>query len=252
MSDSLSVLPTITELVTIGVFLYTTYWAFTIRRVIPIPLFRRQALWVGVVGAYFAGIVSFTQLYGVYNTTNALINFIGSFLFFIGFIVIVAWVDVTIRIARKTDPLRRDTFHWMRLRTFVWAILLLVQVFVFSLALPLVAQNQSPSGLVLLPSLLAIIAVAVTTGPALLLSGSRSKDKTLRTHLKWFGLFVVSLFSTVIAGFSFYLTQVEIPPALGFVVGFTPFVLAAYCLYRSARSLVPIGHLPLAELAGPA
>src|SRR4029077_18012675 len=115
MSDNLAILPAITELVTVALFLYTAYWAFTIRRVIPLPLFRRQALWVGIVGAYFAGVFSFSDIYGVYNTTSAVINFIGSFLFFIGFIVIVAWVDVTVRIARKTDPLRRDTFHWMRL-----------------------------------------------------------------------------------------------------------------------------------------
>src|SRR6266571_3609301 len=84
-------------------------------------------------------------------------------------------------------------------------------------------------------------------GPALLLSGSRSKDSTLRRHLKWFGLFVLSLFAAVVGGFSLYLIHAVVIPIVGFVVGYTPFIFAAYCLYRGARSLVPIGHLQLAD-----
>ncbi len=247
MSDSLSVLPSITQLISIGLFLYTAYWAFTIRRVLAVPLFRKQALWVGIVGTYFAATFSYAGLGGVYSTTNPLTNFIGSFLFFLGFIMIFAWVDVTVRIARKTDPLRRDTFRWRRIRTIIWAILVIVPTSVFALALPLLASNQSPSGIELLPALLTIIAIMLSAGPALLLSGSRSKDSTLRRHLKWFGLFVLSLFAAVVGGFSLYLIHAVVIPIVGFVVGYTPFIFAAYCLYRGARSLVPIGHLQLAD-----
>lgn len=247
MSDSLSLLPVITQTVSVALFLYTAYWAFAIRRVLAVPLFRRQALWVGIVGTYFAAAFSYAGIGGVYNTTNAVTNFIGSLLFFLGFIIVFAWVDVTVRIARKTDPLRRDTFRWRRVRTVVWAMLVIVPSSVFLLSLPLLASNQSPSGILLLPALVTIVAIMLTTGPALLLSGSRSKDSTLRRHLKWFGLFVLSLFTAVVGGFSLYLIHAQVIPIVGFIVGYTPFILAAYCLYRGARSLIPIGHLPLAD-----
>jgi hypothetical protein len=249
MPDSLALLPPITQIIAIGLFLYTAYWAFTIRRVIAPPLLRKQALWVGIVGAYFAGTFSYSGLFGVYNTTNALVNFLGSFLFFLGFIMIFAWVDATVRVARKSDPRLRDTLHWKRLRAFIWAGLIVVPITVFGLAVPLLATNQSPGGLELLPALLTIVAIMLSSGPALLLSGSRSKDATLRKHLKWFGLFVFLLFAAVITGFSLYLVRAQVIPIAGFVVGYAPFVAAAYCLYRSARSLVPIGHLPVSDKA---
>lgn len=248
MSDSFSVIPPITQLIAIGLFLYTAYWAFTIRRVLAIHLFRRQALWVGVVGVYLAVAFSFSAIWGIYNSTSALLNLIGSFVFFLGFIMIFAWVDVTVRIARKSDPQRRDTLHWRSVRTIIWAILLIVPISVFILALQLLALNQSPSGIELLPALLTIVAIMLSSGPALLLSGSRSKDTTFRTHLKWFGLFVLSLFAAVTAGFSLHLLQANVAPFSGFIIGYAPFVVAAYCLYRGARSLVPIGHLRLADI----
>ncbi|HVH15936.1 MAG TPA: hypothetical protein VNA15_09495 [Candidatus Angelobacter sp.] len=142
---------------------------------------------MGIVGTYFAATFSYAVIGGVYNTTNAVANFIGSLSFFLGLIVIFAWVDLTVRIARKTDPLRRDTFRWKRVRTIVWAMLVIVPSSVFGLSLPLLASNQSPSGILLLPALVTIVAIMLTTGPAPLLSGSRSKDSTLRTHPKWFG-----------------------------------------------------------------
>lgn len=123
-------------------------------------------------------------------------------------------------------------------------MLVIVPSSVFGLSLPLLASNQSPFGILLLPALVTIVAIMLATGPALLLSGSRFKDSTPRTHLKWFGLFVLSLFTAVVGGFSLYLGHAQVVPIVGFIVGYTPFIFAAYCLYRGARSLAPIAHLP--------
>ena len=35
-------------------------------------------------------------------------------------IVMLAWIDTTIKVARRSDPLNRNTFLWKRLRYFVW------------------------------------------------------------------------------------------------------------------------------------
>lgn len=60
-------------------------------------------------------------------------------------------------------------------------------------------------------------------------------------------VFVLSLLAAVVGGFSLYLMHAHVIPIVGFIVGYTPFIFAAYCFYRGARSLVLIGHLPLSD-----
>ena len=66
----------------------------------------------------------------------------------------------------------------------------------------------------------------------------RARDPTIRTHLRWFAYAVVLLGSSAILGIIWY----PLWP-LGWA-------FAAYCLFRSARSLVVVSRLPSENLLG--
>jgi hypothetical protein len=78
-------------------------------------------------------------------------------------------------------------------------------------------------GIGFLPAYVVVIAGIV----ALPICAYRTKDKFLRLSLKWFGAFVVILP---------FVGATAIPTET-----FVGLIVAGYCLYRSARSLVPHG-----------
>jgi hypothetical protein len=126
---------------------------------------------------------------------------------------------------------------------------------------PPLQYGVSLTTVTLLAIILLPIFVTVISGAFALPRIARSsRDLTLRRQLKWFGLFVVFL---LIMGFSLIVASavgVAIPQtnALVFVVviqgiSFTALGVAGYCLYRSARALIPGAEkLPiLAATKGP-
>ncbi len=234
-----------------AICLYGSYWAFTIRRALVARLYRVQSLWVGVVGVYLAGLLYAGEFTLIASLAGANLDpvALGIFgvLLFGGFVMIFAWVDATVRLARQSDPLARDTLHWSRLRVVLWGLLFLwgllivtmvIAIFIEFIAPQLIASVPAPAQVsvvgLLIPSLSTFL---IPGAAALLLSGIRSRDPNLRKHLKWFGLFVASgLFVTVIG----LITLV----AKGGLL-FSPALLAPpYCLYKSARSLTQISRLP--------
>jgi hypothetical protein len=85
---------------------------------------------------------------------------------------------------------------------------------------------------------------------ALVIGTRRSADPVLKMSLKWLGLalifYVLSFVINPIVGltiptltqFEFFYSYYALPSG---VVG----IVSAYCLYRSARSLAPIGRISL-------
>src|SRR5437879_486631 len=100
-------------------FSYATYWSFTIRRWLVHRIYRRQATWVGRLGVYFVALSSFLTLALSTGVSSLYVNVVGGLLIGSGFIVIFAWMDSTIRVARLSDPLFRDTLRWSKLRYFL-------------------------------------------------------------------------------------------------------------------------------------
>ncbi len=97
-------------------FLYATYLAFAIRRALATKIYRRQSLWVGLIGVYFAGIYSFplVSLFLDLRGSSAISRFsdfpgVEGWLFFVlvGPALLFAWTDSTVQVARKSDPLAR-------------------------------------------------------------------------------------------------------------------------------------------------
>src|SRR3989442_7524747 len=221
-------------------FSYATYWAFTIRRVLVHRLYRRQATWVGRMGVYFVALSSFLTLAISTGVSSLYVNVVGGLLIGSGFIVIFAWMDSTIRVARLSDPLFRDTLRWSKLRYFLG----------FGTVGGAIASviSATMSGF----SQVAPFGGALFLGAfALLLSASRSGDITLRKHLTWTGLCTFFLWLR---------SQVQIAPSrIQFLVplnlsdGITHLFVSAggHSLYRSAKSLLPPGDVSKVDSTQP-
>src|SRR6266436_571946 len=112
MLDSVSIIFFTLWVLVVALFSYAAYWAFIIRKALVTGLYRRQALWAGTMGLYFVALSTFLTIALSFNLTTLLVNILGGLLISSGFIVLFAWIDSTVRVARRSDPLLRDTFRW--------------------------------------------------------------------------------------------------------------------------------------------
>lgn len=236
-SDFLQIEQIVVEVVVGAIFAYGAYWAFAIRRALASRDYRRQALWLGVVCLYW--IAFFPDK----NPYNALA--VGFYYAFLP-VMLFAWIDASVRVARRSDPLLRNTLHWSKLRLVIWAVIALATLSDI-LLYPANILGNPPSGILVWLGWVPALATFVSGSPAILLSAIRSKDPTFRKSLKWFGMFlVVFLIVVVLSALTFLIgTQT----AVGIISVVRDFILApaAYCLYRSARSLAPVSRLQALE-----
>lgn len=160
-------------------------------------------------------------------------------------------------VSHRSDPLLRETLHWGRLRIVVWSLAIssVAAVFLILVVSAFAPVSTSPfiSNLVTFPQIVVNLSVLITAIPALLLSARRSGDAVFRRSLKWFGffgiayllLFVWYIVSLFIVGFANYPNVGIVIPLV--TIGYIITGSEAYCLYRSARSLVPLNKLSLFE-----
>lgn len=230
MQSELSILFFSLWTLVVVVFMYAAYWAFNIRRILVTPLYRREAFWVGAMALYFVSLGAFLVVALTLELGGLIVNLLGAVVLSIGVVLIFFWIDSTVRIARRTDPLFRDTLMWSKLRYLFW-------VATFGGAAGTFTTSISSSFVAATPFTGALLFGAI----ALLLSAKRSGDMTLRRHLRWTGLCILTEF---IVGQSVQpVTDSLVDPYLAQSVVW-PFVLiGAYFLYRSAKSLVPLSHL---------
>lgn len=216
------------------IWAYAAYWALDIRKALSAYVFRNQALGIGLVALAW---LTFNGYNAVPNTGTAgtTLGTGGIALLTIAVMVTFYWVDASIRAAQRTDPLLRNTFRWNAVRLFVLPLFVGINALVIaSTVFPILTILDGLLGVVLLGI------VIIVTGVAFALSVSRSGDRTIRRHLKWFGFGLLAFIG--IAG--------VIPPlaalfGLNFdnvsngaqALGYTAF---SYCVYRSAKSLAPL------------
>lgn len=227
------------------VFTYAAFWAFNIRRALAVRIYRNQALGIGLVTLSYSLTFVILSLAAIeYHTVNP-IGVPFAFLFVeLAFVTAFYWIDASVLAARRSDPLLRDILDWRFGRKIVW-ILNLVGVIITPFATGLI--QFTGVGLGPIPSyvgLLGFVPILSTLfyGVVLLpIAAFRSKDSTLRHHLGWFGLFM--LIQLVYAATA-SLTGNGLTNIL--------FIFGGYCLYRSARSLVPLNRLSLSNSSGSA
>ncbi len=145
------------------------------------------------------------------------------------------WADASVLASRNTDPLRRNTLHWSRMRLAIWALLLGSDV-LFVIDQVLYTDVILGGGTGILSTLTAVLGIFIpfVVSPVLLvISWRRSREPTFRAHLKWFAFFAISLGLGPLAAIFIFAPLW----AIGWAIG-------GYCLYRSARSLVVITPSP--------
>ncbi len=214
--------------------LYAAFWAFSIWRRLSVRLYRNQAFGIGIVAASFAllDLDQFTPVVTGAEAGGSESPFSTSFflILFLVFVVLFYWIDASILAARRADPLLRDTLYWRRLRFVFWVIL------VGSAVVSILLQMQ-------FLFLIVLFIVPISGAVFLPIAASRSGDASLRRQLKWFGAFVLLLLVvSILAGSSGQGANVYIVAAtLGGIYA------ADYCLYKSAKSLVPLNRLSLSD-----
>jgi hypothetical protein len=238
-------------------FAYAAFWAFNIRRNLKVKLYRHQALGIGLV-AVGVGYFTFVLDNGISYLPVSIFEYPLADIFFYSFLAclvpLLYWTDSSILAARDSDPLQRDVLHWGRIRNVLWGAVVIclgaggAYVVYQSLFLSQqAAQAGNSTYLVGVPLILNIIAVVVplavplAVGPVFLsVAVRRTKDLTLRRHMKWFGLGAAFLVSGALAEVLAILITPHGNSLLLPISLLALFSASAYCFYRSARAVLPI------------
>jgi hypothetical protein len=228
--------------VTAPVYLYSLYWAFSLRHVLAVRLYRNQALGIGLITLAIWFTLGTTSLN---PNPLQLYTFIYQGSFVLLFIVLFYWIDASLLAFRRLDPLLRDTFHWNKLRLPLWTVNITLWGILFSIISYAVIRNDvslmnqintsfnNPLLNLILPFIVFIpIICAIIFLPTMAI---RAKwDKPLRRHFAWFALFAVLL-----PGILTNSVGIEAVAILG----------VAIALYKSAKALVPLNRISPAEVA---
>jgi len=221
------------------VYGYSAYTAIAISRTLSNRVYRNQALGMAAIGIILVILAAWIT-FG--PPTSQHLTGIVYFLQFLGTWMAVAlgfyyYIDASIMAARVTDPLFRDTLHWTRLRLVLWACdIAIAGIFSITGAVGSFSYGNGPPIIVDwigVPFYIAVFSGAV----ALPIAAKRSKDGVLRRQLSWFvACPILSILAFYVGGLVGILTSAFI----GDLAGVVMYTAAAYFLYRSVISLVPV------------
>ena len=228
-------------LLAFGLGAYSAYWSLGLARALRAKFYSRQALIVGLFSVY--GTVVLVTFYITYFLDPSLLNSpIGTLqqaMYAVLAPLTFAWIDSSIRVGRRTDPVRRDPLRWSRTRLVLWPLLLISLIGFYPLH-----NGISETALISF----ALVGVSV---PAILTAAKWSGDPYFRRSLKWFG-FALAVLVVQNVGFN------TLMPGLGTGVVYSPtglywsivanLVLVPvlfYGIYMCARSLVPLNRIPV-------
>lgn len=261
MSSNDIVLGIFTYLIPLIACAYPAYWSFDIRHSLNVRLYRNQALGLGIfcLVLYLAVLPS---------PTPGSADFLGSDSFLLSYFLITAffWLgtiyftDSSVLASRRLDPLLRDTLHWSKIRYVVWGVQIFSVLFILigilyslltgdSVLLNQIMAGTNGTYFTNFPTFVAGLPWAVSFGSFVLFLpiAVRAKDRTFREHLKWLvimGAIILALFFFSALLGSFFASSVG-----GLILNAFFFALIGYCLYRSARALVPINRISKLEAA---
>ena len=251
-----------------AVFLYGAYWAFAIRRALVGRIYRSQALWLGAL--LIAGLVASDGVL-LPSSSNPFVTAIVKFLAYGPWpiVVVLAFLDSTIPVLRRSDPLLRSILHWKKLRIAILSVLAFSTIFAIYASIYLPACFSTANTPVCISSALSnsgwlggilgfwggyywvdASLVLILGAVALLVGARRSSDTVLRQSMKWLGVGLLCVPGLVLVsvvegalGVSFY----DMIYSYGIVPWNAVAILLGYALYKSARSLAPLNRLPSIE-----
>ena len=222
--------------VVVALYAYGAVWAFRIRDALMTPLYRSRAQWVGVVAIFFAILVSSNLIIRLAAPDNFYLSLLEYCIVDVAGIVTLAWIDTTMKLARRLDPLNRNTFKWKQLRILIWVFTFLTTFGSLFAVIYFRSNFFAPGGSAgnFIGGSFGWVLLGFI---ALILSYRRSRDPILKEHLKWFGLFLFVLFiiDTVLS------KEIDAFRIAGEVL----LALDAYFLYRGVKSLAPLSRVPL-------
>ena len=219
-----------------AILTYSTYKALEIRKSLAAPIYRRHALWMGLVCGVLAFNVVPNLAQGPYIVVyNA-----------IGPVVILAWLDASIPVARRSDPFLKSPLKWEKVRLFVWPTVVVTQV--LNSYLSVFDNGSTIQGPVFLVSLVAIAPPVITV----IVEARRARDPVFRKSLGLVGLFLVGEFVQTLAFILVQGSWLDVSSSdIGYWVNYSwgswpsavIIMFACYVLYRAAGSLAPISKL---------
>jgi len=229
--------------ITIPIYAYGAYWAFSVRHALAVRLYRNQAFGIGVI------VLAFWSTIGIYGALSGILSLqiftaISTLTWYFLFVTIFYWIDASVLAARRSDPLLRDTLHWSKLRIPLWIIDLVAIGVTFSvLGYSEITGNASllnqlntgfSNGILNIINSLPVVLTLVCGIIFLSAIAVRAKwDRTLRKHFSWFAIFLLLSFGIIGNILSF--------------IGPISFIVAGFALYKSAKSLVPLNQIPRQE-----
>jgi len=194
-----------------GVSAYAAYIALSVRRGLVVSIYRSRALWTGV----FLIVISIAF---IGTADPPLFTYIGLPLT----VVLLAYIDRTIGTITRLDYLRRDVLGWRKLRI-PWAASAMIYYYpVFALF------NGSIIYDFLAPFPLGYLSLTLIVG------SRRTRDMTFQSHARWFAY--------LLGTFALFAISINTTSSL-LPVSFVD-VLSSYCMYRMAKSLVPVSRFP--------
>jgi hypothetical protein len=223
-------------------FLYASYWAFAIRRALVGRIYRNHALWLGILSI----IVFFSVLTSlVPQGTSLLLYVLNSGPSTVAPLFLFAFIDSTIPIARRSDPLLRNILHWEKVRILAWSVLALDELLSVYFS---ITNSFSYNGISGFLGLFGIVILVIIGFPPLLVGARRSMDPILRRSLKWLGLALLLLLGLFFVGGlegALNLSAYDMTYSYGALAWNAAQIPVGYALYRSARSLAPVSRLSL-------
>jgi hypothetical protein len=227
-----------------AVYGFAAYWGIAIRRKLVMGAYRAQALGVGAVAIYFFVIGLANSTFPVVATSTGIPVYVNALVDSGYLAIILYWIHTTIAVSKRSDPFERDTLRYSITR-YIWVLVVASFVAISLVYNPigLVITVAVPlSSFYLALALAPWVAGASFGGVLLLLGASRSMDRTLRSHIRWLGIFALVSLVNIVAGGAWRESGGDTGAYIAIIFPF--FVagqaIAAYCLYRSARSLAPI------------
>lgn len=230
------------SLIVTAILLYGGYWAFSIRHALFVRAFRNQALWLGFFSLYIIPHAINVDSF-VMSLNSPIANFANELYYIFLAVLLFRLIDVDVGLARRSDPLLRDTLRWKQLRLVVWSIMTFSIASLIILSTADILGYRTPTSVVIPLQASVYLSFLVSGSSALFLGAKRSRDETFRRSLKWFGLFFLGLLASTMVYFLTSSGLVSISPDILNDTSVYFFAPAVYCLYRSAKSLAPMGRL---------